>query len=190
VKTASQPNSFFMATQKKKKSVAKKHSSKTNLAESVTSLPNQFVREMRKGGVRCLHLHLRRAVRTVDRHFDFALEVVGLTANRFNILMTLGANPKGMELAPLAQLLVYDRSTLLRNLEPLEEAKWISDIPSDTKRARKISLTLEGIQKLKEGLVAWNKAQKKAESVLGGTDYNLILKKLRLLTNQENFLAD
>lgn len=177
-----------MAAHKKKKSIASKHSRQTKEVEALSSLPNQFVREMRKGGVRCLHLNLRRAVRTVDRHFDFALEVVGLTANRFNILMTLGANPKGMELAPLAQLLVYDRSTLLRNLEPLEKAKWISDIPSDTKRARKISLTPEGVQKLKEGLIAWNKAQKKAESILGGSDYNVILKKLRLLANQEHFL--
>ncbi|HMV45934.1 MAG TPA: MarR family transcriptional regulator [Leptospiraceae bacterium] len=179
-----------MATKRKSKATTLKKSNTTEVKDEILSLPNDFVREMRKSGVRCLHLNLRRAVRTVDRHFDFALEKVGLTANRFNILMTLGANPMGMELAPLAQLLVYDRSTLLRNLEPLEESNWIRDIPSDTKRARKIALTQAGIRKLKDGLVAWNAAQSKSELVLGGSDYSLFLKKLRILANQENLIND
>ena len=145
---------------------------------------NPSSNELRTTGLACLHLNLRRASRAMNKHFEHAMDGTGLTSQRFNIIMTLGANPNGMELMNLAELLVLDRSTLLRNLEPIEENGWIQDIPSDTKRARKIILTDSGYKMLRIGYPAWRKAQKEAVTILGDINFRPFVKGLRKLASQ------
>lgn len=59
----------------------------------------------------CLCLHAQRAARALARHFDDALRPHGLTNGQFSLLMALN-RPEPPTIAPVAQLLAMDRTTL------------------------------------------------------------------------------
>ena len=67
----------------------------------------------------CTHAHLRKAMRTVSQAYDEALKPSGLRATQFTLLSVL-AKSGPMPLTRLADIIVVDRTTLTRNLRPLE----------------------------------------------------------------------
>jgi DNA-binding MarR family transcriptional regulator len=67
----------------------------------------------------------------------------------------------------LAQYLVMDRTTLTRNLKPLEREGLIQINPGKDKRTRLISLTPEGIEALQKALPLWELSQSSMISQLG-----------------------
>ncbi|AOP33014.1 MarR family transcriptional regulator [Leptospira tipperaryensis] len=137
-------------------------------------------------GLGCLNFNLKRASRAIAQYFDHVLDPVGLTSARFNILMTLGTT-EGMELAPMADLLVLDRTTLLRNLEPLETLGYIKDIPSENKRARKVALTEKGWDALRLAYPVWKVAHDHVVQNLGVPEWKSIIKGLRTISKKRIF---
>ncbi|TGK39247.1 MarR family transcriptional regulator [Leptospira gomenensis] len=137
-------------------------------------------------GLGCLNFNLKRASRAVSNYYDHVLDRVGLTSQRFNVLMTLGTS-EGMELAPMANLLVLDRTTLLRNLEPLESLGYIEDVPSDNKRARKVALTAAGWEALRAAYPVWKEAHDKVVQNLGGAEWKALVKGLRTVAKKKIF---
>ncbi|MBM9577776.1 winged helix-turn-helix transcriptional regulator [Leptospira sp. 201903070] len=137
-------------------------------------------------GLGCLNFNLKRASRAIAQYFDRILDPVGLTSARFNILMTLGTT-EGMELAPMAELLVLDRTTLLRNLEPLETLGYVKDIPSDNKRARKVALTENGWETLRLAYPVWKEAHDHVVQNLGVAEWKSIIKGLRTISKKRIF---
>ncbi|TGK02770.1 MarR family transcriptional regulator [Leptospira langatensis] len=142
--------------------------------------------DMTSAGLNCVNFNLRRASRAVTQFYDRELEQAGLTSQRFSLLHTLGASD-GLELSVLADLLVMDRTTLLRNLSPLEELGYVSDIPSDTKRARKVALTDKGLEALRIAYPIWEKAQDAVISAMGEDDLKRLLKRLNSIVRKRNF---
>lgn len=68
----------------------------------------------------------------------------------------------------LAEVAQLERTTLGRNLRPLEQGGLIASSASDTDaRERIISLTSAGIQAIEEAMPLWRKAQAKVEKGLG-----------------------
>lgn len=137
-------------------------------------------------GLGCLNFNLKRASRAISQYFDHILDKVGLTSPRFNILMTLGSTD-GMELAPMAELLVMDRTTLLRNLEPLETLGYVEDVPSENKRARKVALTQEGWEALRLAYPVWKEAHNHLVENLGTTEWKTLIKGLRTVSKRRIF---
>ena len=67
----------------------------------------------------CTFANLRKASRTVSQAYNDALRPAGLKATQFTLLATL--NKRGeVSVSELAAALVMDRTTLTRNLKPLE----------------------------------------------------------------------
>jgi DNA-binding MarR family transcriptional regulator len=62
-----------------------------------------------------------------------------------------------------------DRTTLGRDIQPLERDGWIriEPAPSD-RRAKELHLTKAGQKRLQAGLEAWAKAQSRFEAAFGG----------------------
>lgn len=154
------------------------------LTKKESSIPTQ--EELLIVGLGCLNFNLKRASRAVSQYFDHVLDRVGLTSHRFNILMTLGTT-EGMELAPMADLLVMDRTTLLRNLEPLESLGYIQDIPSDNKRARKVALTSAGWNALRLAYPAWREAHDRVVKNIGVSEWKILIKGLRTVSKKRIF---
>src|SRR5271156_6751128 len=103
----------------------------------------------------CVCLGVQRAARGVARRYDGALKPLGLTSGQFSILSSLlreGSEPIGA----LADLLGQERTTLTRNLRPLEAAGWI-EVKPDAKdaRVRRVRLTDNGRGLLGAAIPAW-----------------------------------
>ena len=67
----------------------------------------------------CLCLATQRAARALARRFDDAFRSLDLTNGQFSLLMALN-RPKPPTIAPLAEFLAMDRTTLTAALKPLE----------------------------------------------------------------------
>src|SRR5271170_6604280 len=91
----------------------------------------------------CLCNATRKASRAVTSVYDRSLASHGIRISQFTILANLelrGDTPLG----ELARFLELDRTTLTRNLEPLEEKKWVrSRAAAKDSRSRILGVTEE-----------------------------------------------
>jgi DNA-binding MarR family transcriptional regulator len=106
----------------------------------------------------CNCLNLRRAASAITKIYDEKLAPSGLTISQYSILKHIEA------LAPVsvsepARHIKLDRTTLVRNLKPLEAEGLIEDISQGNSRNRGLRLTPAGTAKCGEAKSSWNDAQ-------------------------------
>lgn len=114
----------------------------------------------------CACFNLRKASRVITQHFDEILKPSGLLVTQFTILVAV-ATVKSGTINELAELLVMDRTTLTRNLKPLEREGWLKSEPGQDQRTRVISLTANGEAILMKAFPLWKQAQCTVEEILG-----------------------
>jgi DNA-binding MarR family transcriptional regulator len=115
----------------------------------------------------CNCLALRQASRHVTQLYDRFLAPSGLRITQFSILATLRRRGP-LTINALAAALVMDRTTLGRNIQPLERTGLIAVLPSDTDRRRKeLRVTAAGAAALRAALPGWIAAQREFEDVFG-----------------------
>ncbi len=106
----------------------------------------------------CMGMRVRRAARVVANHYDKHLKPSGLKGTQFTLLNTIFMNP-GANIGKLADILGLDRTTLNRNLKPLERKGWIRSGSGKDPRTRTLKLTSEGTGILQNALPFWLEAQ-------------------------------
>jgi DNA-binding MarR family transcriptional regulator len=117
-----------------------------------TEVPYDTTLEVRD---RCLCLAAQRAARALARRFDDAFRPLGLTNGQFSLLMALN-RPKPPSIAPLADFLAMDRTTLTAALKPLERRGLIRiAVDPDDRRGRLINLTAQGRKLLAKAMPIW-----------------------------------
>lgn len=111
----------------------------------------------------CLCLHAQRAARALARRFDEALRPYGLTNGQFSLLMALN-RPEPSPMAPVAELLAMDRTTLTANLKPLER-RGLLQVLTDRRdrRSRRLLLTEAGRALLARAMPAWTETHAAVE---------------------------
>ena len=115
----------------------------------------------------CVCLGLHRAARTTARRYDKALKSAGLTSGQFSILAAL-QREEAVPIGILARLLAMDRTTLNRNLQPLETIRLIESQPAQTdRRVRTITCTLEGQNRFETAFPYWHAAQTESRKLIG-----------------------
>ncbi len=116
----------------------------------------------------CNCLAIRQAARHVTQLYDQLFAPVGLRATQFAILSRLRrAGP--MTINALAGLLVMDRTTLGRNILPLQRDGLIEVVASPVdRRRRELRLTDTGLAKHEAALECWAVAQQRFEAGFGG----------------------
>ncbi len=128
----------------------------------------------------CLCLHTQRAARAVARRFDDALRPVGLKSGQFSLLISLN-RPEPPTVGSVAQLLAMDRTTLTANLKPLERRGLLNVTPDDEdRRARRLTLTEDGLALLEQAIPIWMKTHEEIERVLTG-DFDALRSDLNAL---------
>jgi DNA-binding MarR family transcriptional regulator len=117
----------------------------------------------------CNCLAIRQAARHVTQFYDQLFAPAGLRATQFAILSRL--RWKGpMPINALASLLVMDRTTLGRNILPLQRDGLIEVAPNATdRRRRELRLTEAGIARHRAAVEHWEEAQKRFDQVFGDT---------------------
>ena len=121
----------------------------------------------RPGPEDCNCFAVRSAARHVTQLYDQLLAPVGLRITQFSILAKLRRRGP-LTINALAEDMVMDRTTLGRNIQPLERDGLIriEPAPSD-RRAKELRLTKAGEKRLQAGLEAWAKAQARFEASFG-----------------------
>jgi DNA-binding MarR family transcriptional regulator len=115
----------------------------------------------------CNCLALRQAARHVTQFYDQFLAGAGLRTTQFSILARL-QRLGPMTISALAADLVMDRTTLGRNLQPLERERLVAVVKGLTdRRSREIRLTDTGAERLRTAVEGWVKAQARFEAVFG-----------------------
>jgi DNA-binding MarR family transcriptional regulator len=106
----------------------------------------------------CMGMRVRRAARVVANHYDKHLKPTGLKGTQFTLLNTIFMNPAA-NIGKLADVLGLDRTTLNRNLKPLERKGLIRSGSGKDPRTRTLKLTKEGTKILQNALPHWLEAQ-------------------------------
>jgi DNA-binding MarR family transcriptional regulator len=115
----------------------------------------------------CNCFAVRSAARHVTQFYDQLLAPTGLRVTQFSILAKL--NRLGpLTINALAGAMVMDRTTLGRNIVPLERDGLIKSEPSaDDRRAKELRLTKAGQKRLESAVDAWRVAQPQFERAFG-----------------------
>jgi DNA-binding MarR family transcriptional regulator len=116
----------------------------------------------------CNCLALRQAARHVTQFYDQFLASSGLRTTQFSILAKLRLEGP-MTINALAKRLVMDRTTLGRNILPLEREGLIAIVPGRTdRRSKELRLTEAGAARLRAARSGWNEAQRRFDAAFGG----------------------
>ena len=125
----------------------------------------------------CTCFNLRKATRAVTQLFDEALKPCGLYATQFTLLAAVSSK-ENVAITELSKALVMDRTTLTRNLKPLQKSGWVEVLPGRDKRTKALSLTRSGKKVLKEAMIHWKEVQSQVVMTLGNDNWELLLDNL------------
>ena len=126
----------------------------------------RLLRICRKVDSSCMGTRVRRTARVVGNYYDMHLKAVGLKGTQFTLLNAIFLNPS-ITITQLADLLLLNRTTLNRNLKPLERQGLVRTSPGKDQRTRVLKLTQEGRSILQSALPLWLEAQSGVVETLG-----------------------
>lgn len=121
----------------------------------------------------CACFNLRKAARAVTQLYDKALEPSGLRVTQFTLLVALSLG-QGLTLSRLADRLVMDRTTLTRNLVPLERDGLVRSERGPDRRERYVRVTPAGRRALAQAFPLWREAQAQVMTAIGHAAWNAL----------------
>ncbi len=125
----------------------------------------------------CTCFNLRKASRVITQLFDKAIKPWGLRGTQFSILAVLSAyGPEAITI--LSEVLVMDRTTLTRNLKPMENAGLIKITRGNDLRSKTVSMTKKGQRTFTKTFPHWEKTQTRIIGKLGQKRFNSLIKDL------------
>lgn len=133
----------------------------------------------------CVCFNLRRAARAMTQFFDAELRRHGIRPTQTPLLGALAAKP-GWSMEELSGWLGMERTTLVRNLQPLERDGLVKLTGTGRGRRVSVSITAAGKKDLENALPAWRAAQRAAVKTLGGPRWTALLSDLNRATRALN----
>lgn len=126
----------------------------------------------------CTSFNLRKATRAVTQFYDEALRDSGLKSTQFSLLAAAAA-AGSIPISRLADEMAMDRTTLTRNLKPLEAEGLLRVVAGADRRVRNVAVTPEGEARLEKALPLWRKAQTRMIDKLGDERWGELLRQLQ-----------
>lgn len=126
----------------------------------------------------CNLFFLRRAARAVSRQYGAVMKSTGLQPTQFSVLFILNRSGS-LSITELANKMGLDRSSMSRNLAPLQKEGLISLADEDLQRARAVNLTSRGRIVLDEALPLWRQAQATFIDHMGSEDTAVLIELLK-----------
>ena len=109
----------------------------------------------------CAAINLRRASRALSQMYSTVLAPCGLQVSQFALLVACAVSGD-TPVTALAETLAMDRTTLARNLKPLEREGLVRVVVGDDRgdrRVRVVQLTERGREALSRAIPLWEEAQ-------------------------------
>jgi len=114
----------------------------------------------------CSCAAVRCAARAVTRAYDEALRPMQLRLTQFSILNKVDKEGQ-LALTELAERMVIDRTTMARNVKPLERDGWITVSVGADRRERLLTITPAGKEVLERARPLWRAVSEKFEHTYG-----------------------
>lgn len=130
----------------------------------------------------CVCHKVRAAARSVTCAYDQALRPLRLRATQLAVLAGVGVDGS-VSITALADRLAMDRTTLSRNLRPLEKAGLINVGAESWRRSRTLEITEKGRSRLRKAFPLWQKAQETLRRNLGIAGFDEVRDSLGRLVN-------
>ena len=118
----------------------------------------------------CACHKVRMAARAVTRAYDDALRPAGLRATQLAVLVAVGKDG-AISITALARVMGMDRSTLTRNLGPLEKEGLVAVGLEGWHRSRTLEITQKGRSRMRAAMPLWEGAQKSLKDKLGQANW-------------------
>jgi len=131
----------------------------------------------------CICHKTRMAARVVTRAYDEALRPTGLRATQVSVLAAVGVRG-AVSISSLADSLGMERTTLTRNLRPLEQNGYVQLAAEGRHRRRVLTLTPAGRAALLGALPLWKEAQRLITQRLTHQRWPLVHDALAALTQE------
>ena len=125
----------------------------------------------------CACFNIRRVSRAITQFFDAEVGRHGLRPTQTPILRALDAK-NGWSMAELSEWLGMERTTLLRNLRPLQRDGLVRAKGGGRGGHVKLEITEKGRATVAKLLPAWRSAQDKVVAVLGKERWSTIINDL------------
>lgn len=125
----------------------------------------------------CVFFNLRWVTRKVTQFFETKMRRHGIRPTQGTILRALNAE-ENWSMAELSDWLGMDRTTLVRNLRPLQRDGLVQTTGGGRGSRVELSITTKGRKKIEEYLPAWRSAQSAAVKTLGKERWSAILSDL------------
>jgi DNA-binding MarR family transcriptional regulator len=122
----------------------------------------------------CVCFNLRWVTRAVTHFFDAELRRHGIRPTQTPILAALAAK-SGWSMEELSDWLGMERTTLVRNLRPLQRDGLLEIARAGRGGRVTVSISAKGRKGLKEATPAWRAAQKAVVKTLGERRWSAIL---------------
>jgi len=114
----------------------------------------------------CTCAVLRRTARRVTQAYDRALRPAGIKLTQYSVLANVRRDG-GLSITELAERLAMDRTTLTRNLRPMERVGWIEVGPGPDRRRRAVRITAAGREVFEAAFPLWQAAERGLRRGLG-----------------------
>lgn len=140
------------------------------------------LKRCRQIGETCALFNLRKASRAITQLYEEIMKPSGLLPTQFTVLVAIRYRGP-IVISGLAEVLAMDRTTLTRNLKPLEREGLVAVVPGrHDRRSREVSLSDKGLKQLEQALPLWQEAQNRIEQALGPPLFDQILDDMRVVT--------
>jgi DNA-binding MarR family transcriptional regulator len=106
----------------------------------------------------CACFNIRKTARAITNLYDTVLQPTNLRATHAILLMAI-AMVGTPTISRLAEAMVMDRTTVARELKPLEDQGLVRITPGADRRTRQVQLTDAGHTKRYEVIPLWEQAQ-------------------------------
>ena len=121
----------------------------------------------------CNCINLRRASQAITEIYDEILAPSGLKISQYLLLSNIKCLGP-VSVSSVALEIRLDRTTIVRNLKPLEERELIIDVAEKGTRNRQLKLTDKGLEILEKASPLWIEAQNFIQQYLGNEDMNTL----------------
>ena len=129
---------------------------------------------------KCACYNIRKVARIVTQLYETIMEPSGLLSTQFLLLAAIG-RVGAANITRLAQVLSMDRTTLTRNLRPLERQGLIEIDAGLDRRTHIARLTEPGRQRIEATLPLWREAQATVISRFGQNRAAALMAELQAL---------
>jgi DNA-binding MarR family transcriptional regulator len=133
----------------------------------------------------CVCFNLRRVTRVVTQFYDAEMRRHGIRPTQGTILAALQAK-ESWSMAELSEFLGMERTTLVRNLRPLQRGGLAQAAGGGHGKLVELSITNKGRKQIAKLTPAWKTAQNAAVKTLGEKRWSAILSDLKTVATALN----